>query len=430
MGIADSPLRNRVVFLVGVRRSGTNWLRRIVDAHPDATVIPSETCLLTHAILPLTERVQHGIPGSARTATMYVERARFLDAVRDLCDELLSSHLDSLDRPVRLLGERTPDHVRMLHLVRDIYPDASVVHIIRDGRDVARSLVSQPWGPTTHADAAREWVTGVEAARRVAPELDRYLEVGYERLLADPATEVPAIYRFLGLDDRPEVLERALIEAGVPYNVDPTTSGVTAQRWRGGLSGTELAEVVAVAGPLLVDLGYDVTDGADRGNRSRPADHGSGRLTAVRDRLAAPVGFVRDHLRPERQPAVLQRHVERSMTATMKVLDDFLADVTARRFEDLGRHFTPNARIRVVGRGQTWDERGEDAVRRYATVLDEDPALTGRQLRGDVHPAMPSFTVVSTWEPADGPAVDRVLVVVSYGGRIDELTWYQLPRVG
>ena len=431
MGRADSPLTNRVAFLVGVRRSGTNWLRRIVDAHPDAAVIPSETCLLSHGIQPITERVQHGLAGSARTATMYADRDRFHDALRDLCDRLLLEHLETLDREVQVLGERTPDHVRYLHLVRDVYPDAAVVHILRDGRDVARSLVSQAWGPTDHRTAALEWVSGIEAARAVAPELDRYLEVGYEQLLADPATWVPTIYRFLGLDDRPEVIERALAEARVPYNVDPLVEGVSAQKWRGGLSGAELADVLDVAGPLLDALGYDTSDGGTSAAAGGPAltDRALSAAASLRRQLDTGVSAVRDRVGQRgARPRGFQRHILGTMNSTMRVLDAFLDDVSARRFDALGGSFSDDARIRVVGAGEAWDERGPDAVRRLGTVLAQDEALAGRQLRGDVHPGVPSFTVVSTWETDDGP-VDRVLVVASYGDRIDELTWYRLPRL-
>ena len=425
MGLADSPLSHRVTFLVGVRRSGTNWLRRIVDAHPDAAVIPSETCLLTHGIAPLAERVQHGLSGSARTATMFVDRQTFLDATRDLCDALLGSYLETLDGPVRILGERTPDHVRTLDLVRDIYPDAAVVHIIRDGRDVARSLVSQTWGPTDHSEAAREWVTGIEGARAVAPDLERYLEVGYEQLLADPATHIPEIYRFLGLDDRPEVIERALTEAGVPYNVDPAAQSVSAQKWRGGLAPDELAAVLDVAGPLLESLGYDTTgtmDGPDRrGGTLRTTAEAAG------DRLRTSMRRIRR--RRSAGPPGLQRQVLDEMNGTMSLLDDLLGDVAARRFGGLHRHFSPDARVRVVGGGGAWDARGTVAVDRLVGELERDPALVGRQLRGDVHPGVPAFTVVSTWEAPDGGTLDRVLVLTSYGDRIDELTWYRLPRL-
>lgn len=99
-----SPRRDRVLFLVGVRRSGTNRLRRIVDAHPDASVIPAETYLLSHGVAPLRARVQYGLAGSARTGSLFVDRDEFHDAVRDLCDRVAELVWYVLPR---LVGEGT-----------------------------------------------------------------------------------------------------------------------------------------------------------------------------------------------------------------------------------------------------------------------------------------------------------------------------------
>ena len=416
---ATSPLHGRVAFLVGVRRSGTNWLRRIVDAHPDACVIPGETYLLSHGIAPLVERVQHGLVGSARTGTVFVDRDDFLDGVRDLCDRILGGYFDTLDTPARLVAERTPDHVRVLDLVADVYPDAKVVHIIRDGRDVARSLVSQSWGPETYADAAAEWVSGIESARAASPRLGGYLEVPYEALLADPAAHVPALYQFLGLDAGDELVRRALAEADVPYNVDPAATAVTAAKWKGGLTESELDEVLSVAGPLLAELGYEIDEQPSPGRRR------SATVPNVRDALAAAVGSRREGRGDD---AGFQRELLRRFDATMAVLDDLLGDMAARRFDRLGRHFSADARVRVLDGTSSWDERGPGAVARLAAVWSGDPALQGRQVRGDVHPGAPAFTVVATWQTG-ATTHDRVLVVTRYGDHIDELTWYVLPRV-
>lgn len=417
-----------MAFLVGVRRSGTNWLRRIVDAHPDANVIPGETYLFSHGLAPLDERVQHGLAGSARTGFLFTDRDRYLDAVRDLCDELLLGYLDTLDHPGRLLAERTPDHVRHLDLIGAVYPDAPVVHIIRDGRDVARSLVSQPWrsAPATYREAAHEWVSGIEAARAAAPRLARYLEVSYEAMLADPVRQVPVLYEFLGLDAGPEVVERAVVEAGVAYNVDPKDRNVGAAKWRGGLAAQELDEVLAVAGPLLAELDYDVT-ASPTPSRSEGTAPGH-RETAVRRAVASGLARAAGRLAPV-DDASFQTEVLARMGTTMAVLDALLDDVAARRFDGLERHFSTAARIRVAGGGDAWDERGPAAVARLAALWAADPALAGRQLRGDVHPGVPGFTVVSTWEAGDGSHHDRVLVVDRFGDRIDGLSWYVLPRL-
>ena len=62
------------------------------------------------------------------------------------------------------------------------------------------------------------------------------------------------------------------------------------------------------------------------------------------------------------------------------------------------------------------------------TALREDEALHGRQIRGDVHPEPPMFTVMLRYETPDGPA-DRVLVARLEGARVKDLALYR-PEVG
>src|SRR3954464_15852129 len=192
MSRAQSPLRGRMIFNVGSRRSGTFWLQRIVTAHPDVSAVGSETHLFSHGIAPLAERFHHAALGSAQGGTTFIERGVLLDSLRDFCDTVFGPRLE----PGReRLAERTPLHALHTGLIRDIYPDGRIVHIIRDGRDVVRSLVAQQWGPASVAAAAHEWRAAIEAARAGADGSERYLELRYEDLRPDPATPIDGPHR-------------------------------------------------------------------------------------------------------------------------------------------------------------------------------------------------------------------------------------------
>src|SRR4051794_2982651 len=226
MSRADSPLAGRMIFNVGARRSGTLWLQRVVTAHPDVAAVPSETHLFSHGIAPLFERFQHGAMGSTEVGRVYVERDAIVDAVRDLCDTVFAPMLGGRAR----LAERTPVHALHVALIAEVYPDAQVVHIIRDGRDVARSIVAQRWGPDGVADAACEWRLAVETARAGAPA-GRYVEVRYEDLHADPDRELRRLYGELGLAIDDAIMRAALAEAAIERNLDPAQSPVGSGKW-------------------------------------------------------------------------------------------------------------------------------------------------------------------------------------------------------
>jgi Sulfotransferase family len=259
VGRGDSRLAGRLVFCVGARRSGTYWVQRIVAAHPAASAVPGETYLFSHGIAPLMERFHHGPRTPGQVGKVYADRGILLDAVRDFCDRVLGEFLEP---GAERLAERTPHHVYHLGLIAEIYPDAHFVHIVRDGRDVARSLVAQDWGPDTIAAAAEEWRSSVVAGREGAPR-EGYLEVRYEELLADVERGVRVLYEHVGLPATPEALALGLAAArDSSLNVDASDPRVAAGKWEGSISERDLREIERVAGELLAELGY-----ADRPRR-------------------------------------------------------------------------------------------------------------------------------------------------------------------
>jgi hypothetical protein len=246
-----------VIFNVGSRRSGTFWLQRIVTAHPAVGSVPSETHLLSHGIAPLLERFQHTDPGSTEVGRVYLPRDELIASVRGLCDLTFRQFQSEGESRV---AERTPLHAFHLELINEIYPEAQFVHIIRDGRDVARSIAAQDWGPETVADAAAEWRDAVTAARAAGLSPDRYREVRYEALLADPDAEIASLYDWLGLPTANGELDIAIAESARPENVDRFgIGGVASQKWRSSFTDSDLAAFTAVAGDLIDELGYSPT---------------------------------------------------------------------------------------------------------------------------------------------------------------------------
>jgi hypothetical protein len=253
-GAATSPEPPPMIFNVGARRSGTYWLQRIVCAHPDVAEVPSETHLFSHGLVPLLERFQHRDASAPDVGFVYADRAAVIGHLRALCDTVF----DHFREGRRVVSERTPLHVNHLPVIHEIYPDARIVHIIRDGRDVARSLSRQEWGPGSVADAAREWEGSVRSGRGAGLGEEIYREIRYERLLDDPGREIEALYAWLGLD--PEAgLPPALDAARRRANIGPSSrGGVGVGKWRDEWEAADLAAFNEVAGPLLAELGYEL----------------------------------------------------------------------------------------------------------------------------------------------------------------------------
>ena len=402
MSRAQSPLRGRMIFNVGSRRSGTFWLQRIVSAHPAVSAVGSETHLFSHGIAPLAKRFHHAALGSAQVGSTFIERDVLLDALREFCDTVFTPLLEP---GKECLAERTPLHALHTGLIRDIYPDGRIVHIIRDGRDVVRSLLAQQWGPRNVAEGAAEWRAAIEAARAGARDSDRYLEVRYEDLQAEPATRISGLYRWLGLPVDDAILERALVEAGVERNLDPKGTPSGPGKWRATFTPEDLAAFEAVAGDLLYSLGYERAEA--QGSRPRPGLRA--RLRRNGDRPA--------EAEPDSPP-----HVGAEVEAQQQI--DALLDAFHTAPERAGELLCERATVRIVDGGGERAAGGVGARELLVGALLEDEALRGRQVRGDVHPEPPLFTVLLRYETAHGSA-DRVLVARLEGDRVQELALYR-----
>lgn len=432
MGIDDSPLRGRLVFLVGARRSGTNWLQRIVCSHPDAVAVPSETHLFSHGLAPLAARFQHGAVSSPKTARVYLPRDEAHDMLRDVADRVFGGLAASLAPSAQLIVERTPWHVYHLDLIGAVYPDAAVVHIIRDGRDVARSLLSQEWGPTRMADAAEEWRSAVAAARAHGPTLLRFREVRYEELLADPGGHLAELYRWLGLDDGDDIVRNALVEAGVRFNTDPRRPDVAAGKWRSELSAIDQRTFDRIAGPTLIDAGYDRVAPpsllGDVGGAARDLRRAGSRAAAAlrHRRVEAPVpGLPPVDRRFEPAPRSVSR-----MEQIQDLLDSVLAAFSDGDSGALEALLEPGALVRTISAGTGVIEhegRDADAHRTFVAAVADAAEHRGAQRRGDVHPGDPVAVMVAAYGREEEQLESHTLVVSVAGDRLSRVVWYRPP---
>ena len=408
MGLADSPLRDRAIFTFGVPRSGTYWLQRILVAHPEVAEVPSETSLFYTGIRPLLGLFHHGARAS-QAPGIYAERGELLDATREFCDRVLAT---SLRPDARYLAERTSMHVYCVPEIVAVYPDARLLHIIRDGRDVARSLVGREWGPSSVAEAAEEWRSGVAGARAARPD-ENYREVRYEALLADPEGEIADLYGSLGLPAEAGTMAAALAEAGRERNEDPSDPRIAAGKWRDEWGEDDVAAFMEVAGDLLVDLGYD----AELAPRQSPGAGGDGRRRG--DRLATLRSTVARRRRSDAPPRGAD------LVAAQRVVDGVLEAVHVADPEGLIEHLRPDVHVRIVTGA---DEQRLDGADALVNWLREHPVDAARQLRADPYPGVPCYSVVLSYELPDGQIEDRVLELAIRDEAVERFTLYRFPR--
>jgi hypothetical protein len=164
---------------------------------------------------------------------------------REYVYRLFSAHCGRTNKPHWI--NKTPGLLRHVCRIPKLFPSARVIHIIRDGRDVACSNLNLPWGPTTVTEAAARWRSLLTLGRRgVDPRVLRYLEIRYENLIQDPVNTLAKILAFLGLEGNPERLLSG-------YTIHSTRTGV----WQAKLGVEERRAFARQAGDMLIALGYE-----------------------------------------------------------------------------------------------------------------------------------------------------------------------------
>jgi hypothetical protein len=290
-GPATGPLP--MPFVVGVPRSGTTLLRLMLDAHPDIA-IPAETAFLLAIVGrppsagPLTALELHRLLTSLQSWPDVVLDARaYLDALTPLHPFSVSDGLRTFYRLYAARfeksrgGDKTPTNLERMREIADILPEAHFVHVIRDGRDVALSLRDMWFAPGRDMTTlGRYWSERIRAARQAAEWGLRYLEIRYEALIAEPERTLRAVCAFVDLSYDPRMLRyhetaRQRLDEVTTWRGPDGGVIVTKEqrlhnhrftslppmaervgRWRTELTGDETAEIEAVAGDLLAELGY------------------------------------------------------------------------------------------------------------------------------------------------------------------------------
>ena len=157
----------------------------------------------------------------------------------------------------------------------EIFPDARFLHVVRDGRDVACSLVTMNWiNPMTGrkwdyvqniTNAARYWRDVVTLARQQAEHpavAGRVLEVRYEALVADTEGALRRVLEFIGepwdgvvLSYHAKTRSHEPFEASTEQAARPLTDA-SVGRWKKEMTRLDRAAFKAEAGELLQELGY------------------------------------------------------------------------------------------------------------------------------------------------------------------------------
>ena len=208
------------VFIIGMPRSGTKLVRNLLNRHPRIGIPDVETNFLplwaqhweTFGDLSKPDLFKKFYRKAIRLSYFHYMKAKgaqiTADAWYDNCrDFTLAGIFEALLRhdaniaydSNAIWGDKSPVYIRHINLIKQIFPTARFVHIIRDVRDYCLSNY-RAWGKNM-IRAAQRWNDDVGTARKVGKTFqDAYLEIRYEDLVTDSDPVLKQVCHFLGVE--------------------------------------------------------------------------------------------------------------------------------------------------------------------------------------------------------------------------------------
>jgi len=282
------------LFIIGNPRSGTTLLRLIINAHSQFCV-PPECGFIQWLYSSYRSWSAKWSQDQSRVDQFLVDLANCRkietwhldmkalqsriqttkpDSYADLCATVLIQYIVQ-EKPAAIRwGDKNNYYIQHTSILQDIFPNASFLCIVRDGRDVAcsyrelikrtdKSSVYYPNLPADISEIAKEWATNNQVIKKLIAS-EKATWVRYEDLVHMPEETIHNVCSSLGIPFESRMLsyhtEKAASEpAEMLAWKEKTQSAITSsqtQRYRRDLTGNEIRSFEKYAGDILDFFGY------------------------------------------------------------------------------------------------------------------------------------------------------------------------------
>ncbi|MEW6570348.1 MAG: sulfotransferase [Nitrospirota bacterium] len=262
------------VFIAGCGRSGTTLLGAMLGAHTECLCIPELPFKVDiFSYLQRTEKIK------ATDIMNKIRRNwRFQIWGLDITSPPLASgevtSLEILEWIIKRYGQKvgkpnpsiwvdhTNNNIKYFSLLYEYFPNARMIHLVRDGRAVAASIIPLDWGPNTIDRAACFWMK--RELRALAMETlwkTRAIRIRFEDLLHEPEATLRGLCSFLGIDFQSRMLRGSGFK--VPRYTSDQHSLVgkeldtsRADGWEKKLTPRQVEIFESITGDVLLSYGY------------------------------------------------------------------------------------------------------------------------------------------------------------------------------
>ncbi len=269
-------------FVLGSQRSGTTMLRLMMNNHPNLA-IPHETgffvqfreaidqygdlAVKENAAKLLEDISRHHL---VRRGGHITNREAILDhpirSFPDLIDAILTEY--AISHGKQRWGDKTPCYTLYIEVLWKLFPGCKIIHLVRDGRDVALSQRKIEWMSNSLPTLAADWQMKTLICHKVGSVLgkDHFLELKYENLVTDTESTLRSICGFLDEPFTDDMLEYHRNAKAVVPSASLKWHGNSVQapdpdklyKWQSKMSKSDRIIFEQVAGQALKLFGYEL----------------------------------------------------------------------------------------------------------------------------------------------------------------------------
>lgn len=269
------------LFLVGMPRSGTKLLRSLLNEHEKISIMDIETEFLIYwktnwqkfGDLSKFDNFNRFYKKNINMSyfKMLNDRNDQISCVQwyNMCDkydvsgvfEALIRHDTSAEKDTNIIwGDKSPSYTKRMAELKELYPNAKIIHIVRDVRDYCLSI-NKAWKKNM-VRAAQRWSDDVSGAIECGRNLDSssYYEIKYEALLENPEQELKKICNFLNIGYRDNMVQLSLPSENIGDAKGETKiiKG-NINKYNKYLSESEIEKIERVSITLLRKLNYSTS---------------------------------------------------------------------------------------------------------------------------------------------------------------------------
>ncbi|MFW6009251.1 MAG: sulfotransferase family protein, partial [archaeon] len=268
------PKNIKPVFIGGCPRSGTTFLGSLLGKSEDAITVP-ESQFKTEEYVDIKnendlKEAFYNIKNNYRFKIWNLNLKysdignKNINSFSELIKFIIKKYASERNKDPVFWIDHTPNNFQKVSLLENNLPEAKYIHLIRDGRAIANSILPLDWGPNTVEVAAQHWVKNTSYGLAAESFLGRekILRVKYEDIVMNPEENLKRICKFIGINfnvnmskgngfDKPQYTKKQHKLVGEP----PNKKRVYA--WKNNLDDRQIELFEFYSKDFLYLLGYE-----------------------------------------------------------------------------------------------------------------------------------------------------------------------------